>query len=435
MRLIALLAVMAAAGIAFAGTPVEPAQGVLSLVTLMLQIVLPLMIVMVVVAVAAYVGGQMFGAETRARATVWAHGMIAAVVVSAGLIAAIFVFLPNFFQGQVADFDVALMIRQLSETTSFALVAMIVVSVVGAAAVYAGGMFFGAETRARATGWANGLLAAAIVTSVIYVLLSEILPRFQFTFFVGRELGLYGSVLIWITFFVAFFILITYLLSKVFKVPEWEAYLSIELNNLMNSFLIVLFVLGMFTVGEAVAILWTGGGTTSPPQAAISYLQGTVADSALRASIDIYRINACTSILSTFARRIGEFVLTQTYKVFPGIDTFVSITNVLGMTVLTLYNTAQVQAVMLHVADAILIPFILPAGLVLRFFPPTRDAGAFLISLAFGFQIIYPTTLLINKQIFAEIGAKAYNEPGERPTILIQSICGPFKYGVAGYLF
>jgi hypothetical protein len=90
---------------------------------------------------------------------------------------------------------------------------------------------------------------------------------------------------------------------------------------------------------------------------------------------------------------------------------------------------------MMYMVDVLMVPFFLPAGLILRFLPPTRDAGAFLIAVAFGFQIIFPTTYLINKQIYHEIGAKAYNEPGERPTLLINSLCGPFKYGVAGYLF
>jgi hypothetical protein len=179
----------------------------------------------------------------------------------------------------------------------------------------------------------------------------------------------------------------------------------------------------------------TGGSSSSPPQAAIVYMQGTVADSALTAAMDVYKINACTSMLSTFSRRVGEYVLTQTYKVFPGLDTFVSITNVLGFTLLSLYNTAAVQIGFLYVIDATMVPFFMPAGLMLRFFPPTRDAGAFLISLAFGFQIIFPTSYLINKQIFDDVNSDApQSKPYRSPTILIQSLCGPFKYGLWGYL-
>jgi hypothetical protein len=82
-----------------------------------------------------------------------------------------------------------------------------------------------------------------------------------------------------------------------------------------------------------------------------------------------------------------------------------------------------------------MIPFVLPAGIILRFFPPTRDAGAFLISLALGFHIVFPMTYLINRQIYESV----YPNPADRgytsPWVLIQSLCGPFKYGVAGFLF
>jgi len=75
---------------------------------------------------------------------------------------------------------------------------------------------------------------------------------------------------------------------------------------------------------------------------------------------------------------------------------------------------------------------------MLRFFPPTRDAGAFLISLSFGFQIVYPTTYMINKAIYEEIGARPYCSPqypdSPCPRALIASLCGPFKYGVWGVL-
>ncbi|MEW6034969.1 MAG: hypothetical protein AB1529_00010 [Candidatus Micrarchaeota archaeon] len=428
----------------FTEQPREPTTTVIDQVTVIMQIIIPLMLTLVAVAVAVYMAGQMFGAETRARATVWAHGVLVAVGISAAMIAAVYIVLPGFFSGNITDFDVVQKIVQLRNLAASVLVALTLVLVIVAGAVYAAGMMAGAETRARASAWSSGLISGAIFTSVLYVLIGQLFPAaggaLEAALAVAipgapAGLGLYAFTVVQIVAFVAFFILITYLMSKVFKVPEWEAYLSIELSSLMSSFLLVFFVLGMFAVGSAVVMVYSGGGTTSPPQAAIGFMQGTVVDSTLMATIDVYKIQACTSILSTFSRRIGEFVLTQTYKVFPGLDTFVSITNVLGFTLLSLYNTAKVQVILMYVVDSFVLPFILPAGLVLRFFPPTRDAGAFLIALSFGFYVVFPLTYLLNAKIFEEVGARAYNAPGERPAALIQSLCGPFKYGVAGFLF
>ncbi len=421
----------------FAHDPEEPSAAVLNQVSIALQILLPLMLALVAVAVAVYIAGQMFGAETRAKATVWAHGVLIAVGLSAGIIIAIYIVIPWFFRGDVPqDVDVAASILSLRNTFASALAGLTAVLILVAAAVYVAGMMSGAETRARASAWASGLIGGAVFVAVIYVLLAQIIPGLE-GIFAGTSLGLYAAVITNIVFVVAFFILGTYLISKVFKVPEWEAYLNIELSNLVNSFLIVIFILGLFGVGTVVALSFSDGTHASPAQAAISYMQSTVVDSILMAMIDTYKINACTSILSTFSRRIGEFVLTQTYKVFPGLDTFVSITNVLSFTLLSLYSTAKAQVILLYVSDALMLPFFLPAGLILRFFPPTRDAGAFLISVAFGFHIVFPATYLINKSILEDIGYRPYNakNPEERPTWLIQSLCGPFKFGVAGFLF
>ena len=66
------------------------------------------------------------------------------------------------------------------------------------------------------------------------------------------------------------------------------------------------------------------------------------------------------------------------------------------------------------------INFILPAGLVLRFFPPTKEAGAFLIALAFGFQIVFPTTYVINSWALQDIGVKGYNSD----IFPISALCG-----------
>ena len=435
--LIALLLLgLAAASSVFTGPPRPPGSILVEQINFVLTLLVPLMVVMVVLAAAVYMTGQMFGADTRARATVWAHNMIAAVIVCAAIIALTYIIPTNFLAGQIdSGLNIEYLLTDLVNLAQTTLVTLAIALLVLAGLAYAAGQLMGADTRARATVWAGGLLSGSIFAIVLYVVVFVIIGQLGATIFSGTILYRYAGAIMSIVFFVTVFILGTYLMSKVFRISEWEAYLSIELSNLLASFLIMFFVLGLFFVGSAIALSYSGGSFSSPPEAAISYMRTFVADSALRATIDVYKIQACTSILSTFSRRIGEFVLTQTYKVFPGLDTFVSITGVLGMGLLAIYNTTSVQITMLHLVDAFMVPFVLPAGLVLRFFPPTRDAGAFLIALALGFQIVFPMTYLINRSIYESV----YPNPADRgytsPWLLIQDICGPFKYGVAGFLF
>jgi hypothetical protein len=212
-------------------------------------------------------------------------------------------------------------------------------------------------------------------------------------------------------------ILITFLASKIFKVPEWEAYLNIELSNLVHSFLILLFIVGFFIVSAAIATSITG--YSSPPLAALEQVR-VLTNNVLEATMDVYLIQMCTSVLGTYHRRIGEAVLTPTFRVFPGIDTFVSITNVLSLGFIMVYGSLSAQLALLNIVDAIMIPFVLPAGLILRFFPPTKEAGAFLISLAFAFQIIFPTAYYINGLALDKIGIQGYDSA----KFPISALCG-----------
>jgi hypothetical protein len=415
----------------------------------LISIIVPFMFAMVALAAAVYVIGQMFGAETRAKTTVWAHGMLAAVGITGVVVVLLYFLLPSFMTGgDIPGIDdpkqIETAILSLIGLAQNALVALIAIFAVLSAAVYAGGYFSDAQTRAKSNVYATGLLAGAVVSAILYIVIFEIFKQLATTFFAGTILASYftttavpGTVLpggpyipivIMIAFFTSVVVLITYLLSKFFKVPEWEAYLSIELSNIMSSFLLVLFIIGLFAVGDVVAKSFTG--MDSPPQAAIGYLRAEVADSILRGIYDTYIIQACTSMLSTMQRRIGEFVLTQTYKVFPGMDTFVSITNVIGFGLVSIYASVSAQIALLYFVDSTMRNFFLPAGLILRFFPPTRDAGAFLISLAFGMQIIFPTAYMINQAVFDDIGAEHYKSR----YALMWSLCGPLKYGAMGVL-
>ena len=58
-----------------------------------------------------------------------------------------------------------------------------------------------------------------------------------------------------------------------------------------------------------------------------------------------------------------------------------------------------VQQIGLQVIKGTMLPFVLPMGVVLRIFPPTRDAGSFMIACAVAFQIIFPFSYVMHAQI------------------------------------
>lgn len=403
---------------------VETGTGLYGLVQLFLIF---MMITAAVIAVAGYVLAPMFGVEFGAKVRVWAGSLLAAVGVAA-LILLFFAFFIPFFSGATAESDLGAQISDwldkfsvlLQQSLVFAIVTLIVL----AAAAYTLGQLFGSETRARANVWAQVLLGSAITAAVIYILFSYffvgLVRTSDLSFMIGDtkvSLSSYIGVLTSVIIIVTVITIATYLASKVFKVPEWEAYLNIELTNLVNSFLILLFIVGFFIASSAIAASVTG--ESSPPRAAISEVRA-ITDSVLGATLDVYIIQSCTSVLGTYHRRIGEAVLTPTFRVFPGIDTFVSITNVLALGFLMVYGSLSAQLALLNIIESVMIPFILPAGLILRFFPPTKEAGAFLISMAFGFQIVYPTAYVINGKALEDIWLSGYDSK----KFPISALCG-----------
>jgi hypothetical protein len=72
-----------------------------------------------------------------------------------------------------------------------------------------------------------------------------------------------------------------------------------------------------------------------------------------------------------------------------------------------------------------MFPFVLPMGVVLRMFPPTRDAGAFFISTALAFQVIFPFTYVMHAQIVkGMLIPDAYGDPVNYNTVMSGSGSG-----------
>ncbi len=428
-----LLLLLTASFPQFSTTPIEPEKALgeeetrSGLYYAVQSILVMLMITFAIIAISGYLVAQFFGSETRARITVWSTSLLSAVGVAALVIVMFSVFVPIFEGRGIPGGSITDLLEDLARITESALIFLIITLVFVSAAVYVLGQMFGAETRARSNVWSQVLLGSALVATVIYVLLFQVLMQFKSSLTLPPYLDAYRNIILLVVFIISSIILITFLAAKVFKVPEWEAYLNIELANLLNSFLLLIFIAGFFAVSTAVSISIVG--ESSPPMAAIRIVQGFT-DSILEGVIDIYTIQACTSVLSTFHRRIGEAVFSPTFRVFPGIDTFVSMTNVLAVGFVMVYGSLSAQITLLNIIDAVMVPFFLPAGLVLRFFPPTREAGAFLIALSFGFQIVFPTAYVINGMALADIGLAEYEgttlvpKAYESDTLLINGLCG-----------
>jgi len=93
----------------------------------------------------------------------------------------------------------------------------------------------------------------------------------------------------------------------------------------------------------------------------------------------------------------------MSFPIFPGFDVIERATDLILMFISPFTASLIVQAVGLQIIHATALTLVLPAGILLRVFTPTRDAGSFLIATALGFYFIFPFTYLINARVMYQL--------------------------------
>jgi len=213
---------------------------------------------------------------------------------------------------------------------------------------------------------------------------------------------------------VSLYVALKYAAGKYLSKAEWQAEAMIELQNIVVGFGFIAAAFTFFGAAQAIACSVTGA---DPVQAASSFLQMVMFKGVLQAINDVFSIQVMYSIFNTFAMRPHEAVWTWTFKIFPGADGIVSICNVIGYGLTAVFGSLSAQLAILSILDATMYPLFLPAGVLLRFFPPTRDAGTFLITMAIGFQVIFPMTYVLSEKILDGVWISTGRGSEYAPTI------------------
>ncbi|MCK4319329.1 hypothetical protein KAW38_02035 [Candidatus Micrarchaeota archaeon] len=206
------------------------------------------------------------------------------------------------------------------------------------------------------------------------------------------------------------YIVLVRTISVIIKRPEWTAYSNIELYQLFISVGIMVLALGIAAgtqvfFEEALGKKASTPGTSAVIEAASSFIQKNLNRGVIPLLVDLMSLEAKFSFYNAVELRTGPTVWNWTIKMYPGLEAIINSVRVLFFTVMVMYGTTSVQLFILYLIDAVMYPFVLPAGVVLRFIPQTRDAGIFLITLAIVFQNIYPALYVISEMALDDIWA------------------------------
>ncbi|HNT60941.1 MAG TPA: hypothetical protein PKJ97_03115 [Candidatus Bilamarchaeaceae archaeon] len=193
--------------------------------------------------------------------------------------------------------------------------------------------------------------------------------------------------------------------SRFFSKPEMAAYANVELQNLFISAVIFVAAISIFFASEQLASsIGLKPGEKSMHDVSISFLQKVISNGVMPAYVDLVSLDLKLSFWSAMQGRHGPTVWNFTFKQVTGLEPIISVVRILTFTLTAFLGTLSAQVVIFYLIKA-LMPIVLACGVLVRFFPPARDAGTYLIVFAIAFQSFFPLLFVMNVHILDEVWA------------------------------
>lgn len=190
---------------------------------------------------------------------------------------------------------------------------------------------------------------------------------------------------------------VIYMAAQFFRKNEYEAWANLELYQILVSVLIFMFVFGSTCLAAEISDRMSPGGDMF--KTGRDYLYYVSNDIALEAVKDLQYAMLFSQYIGSWTMRWGASAWGTVVPAFPSFILIERVVDFLLLLVTPFSSSLMVQQVMLEIIRGTMLPFVLPAGVVLRLFPPTREAAAFLISVSMGFGIIFPFTYVMHNDI------------------------------------
>ena len=195
-----------------------------------------------------------------------------------------------------------------------------------------------------------------------------------------------------------------WMISQFLRKAEYESYVSIESYQLIVSVLMLITVFGAATFSCQMSEWFAGG---DPFEIGTDYLNTLSNYVMIKAVVALESTKAFAQFWGSMSFRWGLSVWGVGVPGFPSFILIERVVDFILMLITPFTASLMVQQIILETIRGLAIPFVLPAGAVLRIFPPTRDAGSFLMASAICFQIVYPFTYVIHKEIVEKQIAEA----------------------------
>ncbi len=212
---------------------------------------------------------------------------------------------------------------------------------------------------------------------------------------------------------------LAFMFASFAKKPEWEAWAKVELYELIWSVIILIAIYGVYSSVSLVSNAYIGTDIINYSE---SRLSDVVKGRLLPAFIQLIYLDHNVVFWNQFKLRFGPGGWGITYKLYPGLEIYSQPVRILEFGYMAAFASLSVQVMLFHILGVI-TDVLIAAGLLIRFFPPTRTSGNLLIALAFSFKVIFPLMYVLSYQALDEIyKIQKWSVSGLLPTPLIQFI-------------
>jgi len=192
-----------------------------------------------------------------------------------------------------------------------------------------------------------------------------------------------------------------YMMSQLFRMHEWEALAKTELYQLFMSVIIVICAVGVASAACNISCALAGG---DPFEIADGYIRTMLfgPGKLLPTWFAFNQLSYSARMLDSIYYRMGPGSWCYNFKPFPGTGAIDNVASFINIILAVPFGSLIVQTFVLQFIKGTMYTLVLPAGLVLRMLPPTRDAGSFLIMTAIGFYALFPLTYVWHKEVLLD---------------------------------
>ena len=208
--------------------------------------------------------------------------------------------------------------------------------------------------------------------------------------------GLVGPIVLTSVVLMVSLLAIFWMAAQFFKRQEYEGFVSIEIYQLAVSVIIFITVFGASCFAAQMADTFAGRDQFEIGRQYLSYITNDVI---MPNVLELEALKLDAQWHGDVKARWGPGPWAVVVPLFPVFIMVERVVDFLLLFISPFIASLMAQMAVLEIIRGIALPFVLPAGVVLRIFPPTRDAGAFLIASAIGFEIIFPFTYVMHNNI------------------------------------